>query len=540
MAFLKQMIQQASQPAPTPSPIPTNQWIWSKGFENDGTWIGQGWMNQQTGQMWEGPGAPPGISPEVANAVATTTGDPSSQQRAYNEAMWQQVWNSTPGSPNDKLNAVANQVTGSNSDIVQIGTWAMNNGLISQNELAANPLFVQQASQYNEKNDLTQLGKLGFTVGAGAMLGGAGLAGISALGGAGAGAETLGAAGDMFGSGAAFDAGTAALGGAGSGAAAAGGLSAAAGGTAPEAFTGGLTGTVSGSPGFTGLVSGSPGVTAGSATGALAPGFFGAEAPALGGALGGAAGGAAGAGLAGAGLAGVAAAPTVADNMLSDELSAGSPEATGNAPLNPDNFGGFDWSSIPQQLQQQLQSVLAPQGGMNWLGLGSDLLGYNAMRDYQQGLLSTMNRAIDYSDPAYAQRGQYQQQFANMQTDPNWMQNDTLLQNMQNESLRNVSAQNAAKGYLNSGNILHDLTRTANETTAKYALPRMQMIGEAGGILGGRQNASGAIGALGQAAGQAGIGQTQQLQSMLGRIPSNTQNTINTGINNWLGGLFGA
>lgn len=227
--------------------------------------------------------------------------------------------------------------------------------------------------------------------------------------------------------------------------------------------------------------------------------------------------------------------PTGQDDIMNDPLELDNL----NTPTTTENpLSGFDWNSIPTGIRNAIQSALAPQTGVNWFGLGSDLMALSGQRDYQQGLLSTMNRAIDYSDPAFAQRGQYQNQFNQMQTDPNWMQNDAMFQNMNNVNMRNVAGRNEAKGYMNSGNILHDLTRTGMETLAPYGLQRMQQVGEAGGLLGGRQNASGAIAALGQAAGQAGLGQTQAMQSMLGRIPTGMQNTANNAINSGLSSLF--
>jgi hypothetical protein len=185
---------------------------------------------------------------------------------------------------------------------------------------------------------------------------------------------------------------------------------------------------------------------------------------------------------------------------------------------------GFDWSSLGR--------------GTDWLGIGSDLLGFAAQKDYQNDLIRTMNKAIDYSDPAFAQRPFYQDMYKNMQTDPNWLQNDSVLQNMLNQATRNTAAQNVSQGYLGSGNILHDLQRTGTETIAPYGLSRMQQIGEAGGVLGGRQNASGAIASLGQAAGQAGMGGIQSLQRLPGRLGTGVQNTVNRGIDSLLGNIF--
>lgn len=199
---------------------------------------------------------------------------------------------------------------------------------------------------------------------------------------------------------------------------------------------------------------------------------------------------------------------------------------------------GFDWGSVPSGLQDIIKNSLAPQG-MNWLGLGSDILGYAGQREYQQGLLDTMNKAVDRVDPFYGQRPAYQEMYKTANTDPNWLQNDAVLQNLQNAGRRNVEANMNAGGYRNSGNILAELTRTGTETAAKYALPRLEQLGIAAGANINPAAAGTVMSSLGQMAGQAGLGQTQSLQSMLGRIPRPAQNVANNAINSGLSNLFG-
>lgn len=451
-------------------------YFFNPGFENDGTLIGRGWTDTMGRAVDD---------PYHLGAYAT-----DEQSR---NAMYRAIWESVPGATAaEKYENAAKSGVGN----VEIGSWAVQNGLLSEQELYASPSY-QYAKSFSGPHGLAKLGRPALALGAGAMLGGMAYTGLGAMG-------ALGGAEGAAGAGAYGGMDAAAVAGAdyGAGAAGMGGLEYGIGqgaisNAADQVAYGGIPGEVGAT--MPAAQAAGVGEIAGAQMGGAAPtiGVPSALEQGLG----------MGAGI-GAGTAAGMAAGTAAGNAVGQ---------------------GFDWGSLPQNAQSLL-------GGMDWLGLGSDLLGLNAQRDYQKDLISTMNRAIDYSDPAYAQRGYYQDMYKNMQTDPNWMENDKLLQNMLNQSLRSTSSQNAAQGYMGSGNILHDLTRTANETIAPYGLQRMQQIGEAGGILGGRQNASQAIGSLGQAAGQAGIGQTQSIQSMMGRLP---RQGINTGISNTLGGLFG-
>lgn len=239
-------------------------------------------------------------------------------------------------------------------------------------------------------------------------------------------------------------------------------------------------------------------------------------------AFGGALGGGAGAGAVAAGAG--------AFNGMQDTIG----ETPGNdisQPPTPNPLGGAASTGNP----------LAPTGQnpMNWLGIGSDLIGMLGIRDYQQGILDVMNKAVDRSDPFYSQRPQAQAQYNNMTTNPNWLNDDPAMQAMQNTAMRNVSAQNAAKGYLNSGNILHDLTRTGVETAANYALPRMDMAARAAGAYNDPSRAGALMGQLGSTAASANLGQFQGLQSMLGRIPQQQVQGANNAIGGAIGNLFG-
>ena len=216
----------------------------------------------------------------------------------------------------------------------------------------------------------------------------------------------------------------------------------------------------------------------------------------------------------------------------------------GNMDLGSFDPGGnlgdfdFDWGSLPTGLTDIFKSALAPQG-MNWLGLGSDLMGYAAQNNYQKDLIDTMNRAVDKSDPFASQRPMYQDMYKTANTDPNWLQNDSVLQNLQNAGRRNTEASMAAKGYLGSGNILHELQRTGTETAAKYALPRLEQLGQAAGVQSNPAAAGQAMSTFGPMAAQAGIGQMQSLQSMMGRLPTGTQTAANNAISGGLNNLFG-
>lgn len=461
-------------------------YYFNPGFENDSTLIGRGWYDQ-SGQQFADP----------YNLGAGYT-----DQQAWN-SMYQDIWNSVQGStPTEKYENAAKIAGGHN---MELGGWAVQNGLISPQELQSSPTYqytLQFAGPDNGPALTSFMHNYGLPLGMAAMLGGAGYAGLGAMGALG-GAEATGAeAVAPYGG---FDAGAVAGGDYSGLAGVAGGGGGVTVNPAFNAATAAQQVGVGDWPYAGEAVTAEDLASAGDFTGGSPydAGPYGGFDP--------------GANYGAATAAGVAGAAPIISNYGGQ----------------PDNFGLHPNSNM-SGAGSPLGSVL---GGTDWLGLGGDILGYAGQREYQKDLMNALNRAIDYSDPAYAQRPQYQQQYANMQNDPTWM-NRGFLGNIQNEALRSTAAQNAAQGYVGSGNILHDLTRTAAETTSKYALPYMEQIGQAGGLLGGRQNASQAISSLGEAAGQAGLGQNYALGSMLGRLPRQGVNQgINTGINSILSGL---
>lgn len=176
------------------------------------------------------------------------------------------------------------------------------------------------------------------------------------------------------------------------------------------------------------------------------------------------------------------------------------------------------WDTLSTDLLKTLKDTLTGGKDIDWLGIGTDLYKLSGQKEYQQGLLDTMNRAVDYSDPFHNERPFYQEQFKNMNTNPNWMDDDAVLNAIQSNAMRNVAAQNSAKGYINSGNILHDLTRTGTETAAQYAIPRMELSGRAAGAFNNPGNTGNILSTLGPMAGQAGLAQNQTVGSIAGRF----------------------
>lgn len=121
------------------------------------------------------------------------------------------------------------------------------------------------------------------------------------------------------------------------------------------------------------------------------------------------------------------------------------------------------------------------QGGMNIPGMIGSGMEFAGAQQYRSQLMNLMQQAVDKSDPFASQRGQYQQQFQQYNTDPNFFQNDSVMQGLQNNALRNVESRDATKGYLGSGNMLMDSIRQSNETAAPYMLARGNQLMQAAG-----------------------------------------------------------
>jgi hypothetical protein len=157
-------------------------------------------------------------------------------------------------------------------------------------------------------------------------------------------------------------------------------------------------------------------------------------------------------------------------------------------------------------------------GGLHLLGL----------ENYRDDITDAMNRAVDKSDPFASQRPMYQDMYKQANTDPNWLQNDAVLQNLTKAGLRATAASDASKGYMDSGNILHDLTRTGTETAANYALPRFDMLGRAAGAYTAPQNVGPTIANMSGQAGQAQLSQNRTI----GNVAEGIGNYA--GVDQWL------
>jgi hypothetical protein len=215
------------------------------------------WQDDKTGEMaWTDP--TPGVDDSAA----------------YDDARFLQVWNSTPGDVQAKLNATA-ELTG--AGIAQIAPWAQKNGLATNADLQANIGIQQLAARgYSLRGDgqIQDPMQSDWDVALGlapVVLGAAGFAGAAAAG--------VGAAGSATGAGVGAADAAGALGGAagtaggGLTAAEAAGLTGAAGTAAGT--TGGMIGTeaaLSAGGGATGTVGAAGGVAAGGGLGGATTG----------------------------------------------------------------------------------------------------------------------------------------------------------------------------------------------------------------------------------------------------------------------------
>jgi hypothetical protein len=211
------------------------------------------WTNDQTGEMtWADP--TPGVN----------------DLDAYNDARYRQVWASTPGDVQAKLNATA-ELTG--AGIAQIATWAQQNGLATNADLQANTGIQQLGARgYTLREDgqindpMSSEGDIWRGL-APVILGAAGFAGAAAAGAGAGGAAGSGAgAGELAGAYGGMDA--AAVAGADYGLGSAGGmigtdaaLSAAGGATG----TAGTAGGVAAGGGLGGATTGGTALAGGSA-----------------------------------------------------------------------------------------------------------------------------------------------------------------------------------------------------------------------------------------------------------------------------------
>jgi hypothetical protein len=141
-------------------------WIWSRGFENDGTVIGAGWT-------WTGaPGTENwSLHPERQGRVTAPTETLTTQQ--LKDISFQAIWDRLQGTTEEKLNALMTETV----DYVSTVYWAQRTGKIE----ATHPVYLQAQTFHAEQQAETKQRRgVAIAIG-GAILGGAALtAAISA------------------------------------------------------------------------------------------------------------------------------------------------------------------------------------------------------------------------------------------------------------------------------------------------------------------------------------------------------------------------
>jgi hypothetical protein len=96
-------------------------------------------------------------------------------------------------------------------------------------------------------------------------------------------------------------------------------------------------------------------------------------------------------------------------------------------------------------------------------GLGSAAQMFNNSNQYKDTAQTAANMANPFGDRSY-----YADQLKKSYQDPTAFLNDPGHQVLLQRGLNDVSAQNAAKGYLGSGNMLVDLSKYASDSNATY------------------------------------------------------------------------
>ena len=222
---------------------------------------------------------------------------------------------------------------------------------------------------------------------------------------------------------------------------------------------------------------------------------------------------------AGSGLGGIA------DNFIVDPVDAG-----GDTMLNP--FGGGAGGSLgahsgPGFWENLFGSAFSGAGkGLGGVlgGLLPSLIGAGGNLYALDQFKDLINKAQEQADPFASQRPQYQQMLSQMTTDPNFVKNSPVFQNIMNPAIKETQAAMSARGYNNSGNMLEEINKRGVEEASKFYLPMMNQIGGFAGA-GFGPGQSGTIGA------QGAFGQTNQLKDIFGDLGLGAYNLM-TGSNN--------
>jgi hypothetical protein len=170
-----------------------------------------------------------------------------------------------------------------------------------------------------------------------------------------------------------------------------------------------------------------------------------------------------------------------------------------NGPTSGGNGAQLPWQ---QALMAGLPNLLNAAGG-----LGSFLQG-QSLEDMFKKL---SQEAADRTDPFGKERPFYQNMLRQSYTDPNFFNSNPVFKGMQDEAGRRTQASMASQGFNQSGNMLHEVARTAVDTGHKFAQPFQQQLG----INAGANIGPGYAGFLQQQGGQnAAQAQTDGLASL--------------------------
>jgi hypothetical protein len=232
------------------------------------------------------------------------------------------------------------------------------------------------------------------------------------------------------------------------------GAGGAAGGAGTAGAAGGL-GAAEGAAGSGGLL----GIGAGDA--AAGAGAVGAGS-AAGGLGGGAAGGAA------AGAAGGASIPSAILNPL---IGAGLGAVTGGG-------GGTPQAGTPAG---GLLGTGAATGQGSLMGtIGAGLGAYGQYQNAQE-LRDATQQGIERTDPFGPQRQMYQGMLADSYNNPNFFNNNPVLQGIRNTTQNDVSRQMASRGYNMSGREMSEMGSRLQDESMRYALPFQQQLAQNAG-----------------------------------------------------------
>lgn len=143
-----------------PAVAAPSTWTFNPGWNADSGVQGRGWYDE-SGRMYEGEGDPNGLG---------LTPESTDQQRQ--DASYKASWDQIPGSSNlEKWQNARQTFTGG---MVELGDWAVRNGLLSQQDLPSNQWFTESIRRSQDASRFTQFGRTAFGLGSAAMLAGAG------------------------------------------------------------------------------------------------------------------------------------------------------------------------------------------------------------------------------------------------------------------------------------------------------------------------------------------------------------------------------